>query len=184
MTGVIPTCLMSLGAAAEAESASDGVLAIAPKMVILTWIAFLLVVWILQRTTWRPILNALELRENRIRRALSEAAKAEKTAAEVQSQNAALIEKSRAESLKMIETARQHATDTARGIEERAHAQARNLAEESHREIETSVVKAREALRLETADLALALAERMIGENMDSARNRALIGKCLENRES
>jgi F-type H+-transporting ATPase subunit b len=180
MPGVVPTCLISLGAAGEAAPATDGIMAIEPQMVILTWIAFLLVVWILHRTTWKPILNALESRENRIRRALDDAAKAEKNTADLQSQHAVLIEQSRAESRKMIEAARQVALESARQIEERAQAQARSLAEETRRELETAVGKAREALRRDTADLALALAERVIGESMDSSRDRILIEKQIK----
>jgi F-type H+-transporting ATPase subunit b len=183
MSGVIPTGLILLGDAVETASANEGVMAISPKMVILTWVAFFMVVWILHRTTWKPILNALELRENRIRRALDEAAKAEKTAADMQSQNAILLEKTRDESRKIVEAARQLAADNARMIEERAHAQARSLVEETRRELETAMVKAREGLRRETADLVLVLAEQVIGENMNSSRNRELIAKQLETRE-
>ena len=182
MPGVFPICLMSLGTATEATASADELMAVAPKMVILTWIAFLMVAWILHRMAWKPILNALELRENRIRRALDEAAQAEKSATTLQSQNAVLLQSVRDESQKLLEDARRLAADNARTIEERAQAQARNLVQDAHREIDAAVVKARDELRRESADLALALAERVIGENMDSPRNRVLIEKQLEGR--
>lgn len=155
-------------------------MSIAPQMVILTWIAFLLVVWILHRIAWKPILNALELRENRIRRALEDAAKAEQKAADVRNQNALLLEQAREESRKLIEAARQRAAENARMIEERAHAQAQQRLDEARQEMAAAVINAREALRRETAELALALAEQVMRENMASPRNRSLIEKQLE----
>ena len=67
-------------AVAEVPSASGGeaqmgsVLAVSDKMVGLTWLAFLLACFALYKLAWKPICQALDRREDKIRQSLKEAA--------------------------------------------------------------------------------------------------------------
>ena len=46
------------------------------SMMLLTWVTFLLLLALLYKTAWKPILDALDAREEKIRRALEDAQKA------------------------------------------------------------------------------------------------------------
>ncbi len=182
MPGVIPTCLMPMASMAAPESGVDAVLAIAPRMTILTWLSFLVVAWILYRTTWKPILNALEAREGRIRKALEDAAAAEKKAEELRLRNEAAVKEANEAARRMVDEARRLADDSAKAIQERTRQQADQMIEEARREIETAVAKAQAGLSRETAGLALLLAERFLETNLDTGRNREWIEKQLSDR--
>ena len=66
----------SVGVPAAQEAVHPpGIMDVSGKMMVLTWVTFLLVTVILYKIAWKPILSALEKRENEIRKAQEDAAK-------------------------------------------------------------------------------------------------------------
>jgi len=80
----------------------------------------------------------------------------------------------------MLAEARKAAGETAAIIEQKAHSAAQMLVDNARREITAAEEKAKAALRQETAELALAAASRLLGENLDDARNRALTDQLIK----
>ena len=56
------------------SSGEAGVMTISPMMMGLTWVTFILVTFILYKVAWKPILAALDKREETIRKAQEDAA--------------------------------------------------------------------------------------------------------------
>lgn len=138
------------------HAGSPGLTDVSTPMVLLTWITFLILVLLLSRLAWRPILNALDLREKSIRRALDEAEKARADAAATELRNRESLQAAADEARRMIE-------------------EALRLLADAHRDIEAAVAEARLALRRETSALALELAGKVLERNVDSAANRELV---------
>lgn len=164
----------SPGAHHGAESGGS-IMDVSGSMVLLTWITFVMMTFVLYKVAWKPILKALDLREESIRKALADAEKARAETAELESRQQQLVKDAQLQAQKLIDDARQAARQTADTIQAKANQDTRELIENAKKEIASATDKARIELRRESAELAIAIATRVIGDNMDSARNRTLI---------
>ena len=150
------------------------------SMILLTWATFLLAFIILYKLAWKPILAALDKRENDIRKSLEDAAKARDETVKMQEKQARMIAEADDKARAIVDEARKAAEEIARGIEAGAKEEARLLVDEARHEIEESVNKARSVLRRESASLAVELAGKLMRENMSEARNRELADKLIK----
>lgn len=138
-------------------------------------IAFLLVLILLRRFAWGPVLRFLEQRRERIR--------AEFAAAEQRGQEAEALKRQYQEHLKNIELeSRQRVQEAiaegnraAARIREQAQAERRLRLERSDEEVRQLNDAAKETLRQRTVDLALKAAEKAIRRELDDATHRRLI---------
>jgi F-type H+-transporting ATPase subunit b len=143
-------------------------------MVVLTWITFALLTAVLYKVAWKPILKMLDLREKSIRDALAQAESARLGAEATVARNREMIQAAEKESQRLVAEARAAAQESARLIREQAEQKTRALVEEAGREIAAATEQARIVLRKETTELAVSLAGKILAENMDTERNRAL----------
>jgi len=159
---------------------STSLVNVSPSMVGLTWITFILMTFVLWKFAWRPILKALDMREDSIRKALDDAEKARSETADLEARQQQILKDSRSEAQKILEDARDAARHTAESIQSRAGQEARELIENAKKEISGATEKARAELRRESAELAIAMATKVIGDNMDSDKNRAIVQKMMK----
>lgn len=146
-------------------------------LVLLTWFTFLLTAFILYKLAWKPILSAVEARENSIRRSLENAKQARAETAELEARKRSIVKDAEAERDRIIAQARTAASVTAESIRRKAEDDAERIIGETARQIESAEEQARVRLRAESADLVVALAGKIVGANMDSTANRALVKK-------
>lgn len=167
------------GSASGHEQGPD-IFAVQTPLMALTWITFLLLVVLLYKVAWRPILNALDARERTIRKAVEDAEKAKADAEATQAKNAQALSDAMAESRRIVAEARAAAQESARMIQERSAQEAAATVQEARRQVQAAVEEARGQLRREAADLAIAAATRVVGENMNTDRNKALVGELVK----
>lgn len=175
MSDILQTQLVNAAASHAGSEASVHLMEPSISMMILTWIAFLLMTWILYKVAWKPILAALEQRETNIRKDLAEAGQARKETAELKDQCNRLLITAEAEARRVVEEARSTAHESARLIETKARDEARVMVEGARRDIQAATERAREELRRQSAVLAIEMAGRIMGESMDTERNRAMV---------
>lgn len=160
--------------------AGGGYMNVGTPLVALTWVTFAVCAIILYKTALKPIVRALDARENKIRKAVEDAEKARKDAAETESRCRAMLAEAEKQSRQTVENGRTTAEELARTIETRARDEAGRSVQNAKREIEAATMAAKDALRRESADLAVAIAGKLVRENMDTARNRALTARLTE----
>jgi F-type H+-transporting ATPase subunit b len=145
---------------------------------------FLILLFLLHRILYRPILRILDERRERIRTDLDEARQLREAAAQDRAEYQRQLEQVRDESRAIL--------DEASSVAERIRAEARRQAEE---EQERALQRAREAiqrerdhaiaeLRREVADLAIDAASQVIRRNLDSSEQRRLVEEVLAEVES
>ena len=145
-----------------------------PGLIIWTWLTFIVVLFILRRFAWGPLLSAVEGREKNINNAI-ESAKRERAEAE----------KLLGEQKTAIAAARQEAADAVRKTQAdmekfreelmtKARKEADSLKADAQRAINEERVKAVAELKAEAAKLSIAIAEKLLGERLDDARHQAL----------
>ena len=162
------------------EAGEPNVMNPAPTMMLWTWFVFLIVVVILYKLAWKPILNALEQREATIRQSLDNAAKLRDELDKLEQQRSAVLAEADRKSRDVIAEARKAAGEAAAAIEQKARTEAQGLVENAKREIQAAEEKAKAAIRKETAELALSAASHLLQENLDDAKNRALTDQLIQ----
>ena len=157
-----------------------GVIDVSGDMMLWTWITFIIVAILLYKVAWKPILSALDKRESFLRDSVETG---EKVRAEMEQmdetrrRHEARLEQ---ETKTAIAKARKAATEAARVIENKAKEEAQILFENAQREIRAAGDKAAADLRRQSAETAVALASRILHEELDEKWNRALTDKLLK----
>lgn len=144
-----------------------------------TWATFALVVWVLHKFAWKPILSGLDAREKRIRDAVEGAEKVSQELASLEAKRQAMLAEVEARSQQAIAQAREAAIEVANNVEKRSVEKVKILYENAERDIEAMKNSAIAALKREQVELILAVASRVIASDMNSEKNRALTDKLL-----
>lgn len=138
-------------------------------------IAFLFFVWFCMKYVWPPLTKMLDERQQKIADGLAAADKAEKDLASANNQVAELLKEARAEAQGIIEQANRRAGQIVEESKTQAREEGDRLKAAAMAEITQETNRAREALRAQVATLAVAGAERILGEHLDEAANSRLI---------
>ena len=174
-----PAAEIAVSAAPPAEAQMGSVLEVSDKMVALTWLAFLIACFALYKLAWKPIGQALDRREDKIRQSLKEAADLQAQAALDKEAQKTLMAEARQEAAALVERARAAAAATAQAVETAARAEAETLVRDARTEIGQAKEKALVELRREAADLALQVAGRVLERKLDAAADRELTERLI-----
>lgn len=149
-------------------------------MVILTWVLFLLLLGILYKFAWKPILKALDDREALIRRSVDEAERVVAELAKIDRTREQVILEAQGKAKKIIDDARRAAVEATHTIEDKAREETKILLENAKREIREETQRAQAKLREESAHVAVSLAGKLIEQKLDEAKDRKLIDELLK----
>ncbi len=144
-----------------------------------TLIVFAGLVFILGKFAWGPILRAVNEREKGIQSALDEAAQRNEEAAKLLEEHKAQLADARRQASELIAEGRVAGDKVRKEIEEKARSEGQGIVERARAEIERERDAALEMLRKESVELALAAASRLMQENLDQAKDRALVERYL-----
>ena len=146
-----------------------------------TWtlIVFALLVFVLGKYAWGPILEAVDAREKGIQSALDEAASRNEEAASLLAEHKEQLADARRQANDLIAEGKAAGEHVRKEIEEKARAEAQAIVERARAEIERERDAALETLRKESVELALGAASRLMQEKMDQDKDRALVERYL-----
>jgi len=148
---------------------------------LLAWtvVTFLLLLVVLRKIAWKPILSALEARENEIRESLSAAEKARAEADKVSQDYEEMVKKARSEAQQIVAQGKAAGEKVKAAIEEDAQLNASNMIEKAKEQINAEKDQAVQEIKSIVVDLAIHSASKVIEKNLDSDDNRKLIKKTL-----
>ena len=145
-----------------------------------TILTFLVVLFVLAKTVWKPLLASLDEREKVIRDALEEAEKARGDAQALLEDHRQQLETAHNEAREIVRQARDAAEKVNQDIVQQAREEAQQTLEQARRTIEGEKRVAIAALRQETADLAVKAAGALIDANFDDEHNRKLVDDLID----
>ncbi len=146
-----------------------------PGLGIWTFIVFILLVILLGRVAWKPLIKALQDREEGIRDALESASKARAEAAALLRENEQNIARAEEEYQKTIRAAKLEAEKMKEELLAKAQQQANRQLQQAKEEIQRDVEAAKQQLRSEVADLAIKAAEKILEESIDKEKHKQLV---------
>ena len=150
-----------------------------PGLIVWTVITFVLLLLILRKVAWKPILSALDQRETTIKESLEKAEQAKQDAIQILKQNEANLARAEEESQKIIEQSRQYAEKLKEQMLQASKTQAQKIVEDASAEIERKNEAAFDELKAQIAGIAVDAAERILKENINAELNKKLVNNYI-----
>ena len=149
---------------------------------LLAWtvLTFVLLLVVLKKVAWGPILDALDARENEIKDALNAAEKAREEAERVSSDYEDSIRKAQAEAQQIISDAKTAGEKVKLDLETVANDKADEIIEKAKAQIDTERVRVISEIKTVAIEISLSAAAKVIEKNLDSDDNRKLVNEALE----
>jgi F-type H+-transporting ATPase subunit b len=150
-----------------------------PGLFIWTILTFLVLVALLAKFAWKPLLAALEARRLLIAKAIDDAEKTKKELERVQQESVGLLTKARVEAESILSRGRADADAFREEMRQKAIADAGAIVKRAEKEIQLETGRAVEQLRRESAELSVAIASKVLGRVVSKDDNAALIDETI-----
>src|SRR5215471_3116362 len=178
------TVLPAVAAAQEHEAVTLSPFAGDLGNAIWTLVIFVIVVVVLGKFAWGPVLGLLKQREDFIHKSLSDAKRDRDEAEARLKEYAARLQSAQAEAVGIIEEARRDSERLRQELRERARSEADTMIKNAERQIELQTTRAVQQLRQEAVDLSVTIASKILERNISKEDNEKLIADALRQIET
>ena len=151
-----------------------------PGLFIWTILVFVVLLTLLKKFAWGPLLAALEERQEGIRKSLDAAAQARKELEQVQEESNRIVAKARADADAIIAASRADALKLQEELRAKARLEAEGIVKNAEREIQQQTTQSLAQIREEAVDLSLSIASKLIQRNLSKKDNETLIQDTLK----
>ena len=158
---------------------NGSLISVNPGLIFWTVVTFIVLLILLKRVAWKPILTALDQREAAIRESLDKADKAREEAQRVLDENKSNLAKAEEESKKIIDQGRAYAEKIKEQIIRDSKEQAKKIVEDASEEIERKKQEAFSDLKNQVAEIAVNAAEKILRENLNKDLNKKIVDKYI-----
>lgn len=153
--------------------------------IIWTSIAFLIVLFLMKKMAWKPILSLLKERESSIEEALQSAEKAKEEFASLQANNDSLLKEARAEREAMLKEAKSEKESMISAAKETAKEEGAKMIQSAKDEIEKQKNAAMEEIKTQIGAISIEIAEKIIKKEFTNKEEQnALIQEQLKQLDS
>ena len=152
-----------------------------PGLFVWTILTFLVLLGVLAKFAWNPLLKMLKDREELIRSSLDDAEKARTELERLNSEGEDIVNKARSEAQTILAEGKAAASKLKDETLNAAKDQAKSILTEAEKQIRVEKDKAIEEIKSEVVDLSLSVAAKLIKKNISREDNQALIDESLEN---
>ena len=151
-----------------------------PGLYIWTIVTFVVLLLLLAKFAWRPLLEALERRQEAIRKSLDEARQAKQELGRLHEESARILAQARAEADGIISRTRADAVRAGEELKQKARADAENIVKHAEREIQLETSRAVQKVRQEAVDISIDIASKILQRNLTREDNERLIAETLQ----
>lgn len=143
---------------------------ITPEFGLVFWtlITFLVLLFILRKFAWNPILGAVSEREEGIKDALASAEKARQEMENLQADNERILQEARAEREAMLKDAREMKAKMIADAKDEAQSQASKMIHQAQVAIESEKKAAMAELKSHVAGLSIEIAEKVVRDELSN----------------
>jgi F-type H+-transporting ATPase subunit b len=154
---------------------TQGLLKVDPGLFLWTLISFGILLLILWKLAWKPIVTLLDARVARIRKDIETAEVSRKEAEELFFKHKGMIDYARDEALKIVTEGRSDAERVKSDIIDKANAEAEAIIQRAHREIDLAKEKAIEEMRSEIVNISTQIASKVIERNLSPEDQKRIV---------
>ena len=151
-----------------------------PGLIIWTIVTFIVLLVLLRLTAWKPILGALQKREENIRSSLEQAEKARDDAERILQENKKNLAQAEEQVQKVLKEGRAMAEKMRQDLIVRANDESKRMIDNAKEQIEREKQDALKELRKEVASLAIQAASKILDENLDENKQKKIIDTFID----
>ncbi|MCC6866733.1 MAG: F0F1 ATP synthase subunit B [Ignavibacteria bacterium] len=160
---------------ADTHEKGDPLLSVEPGLLIWTIIIFILLLLILKKYAWGPLLKSLNDREQGIKDSVEKAEYLKQEAEKILEKNKILLAKADEDARKIIAEGKELAEKMRNDLMNKTNEDTARLLSQAKSEIEREKIAALNTLKDEIANLAVQAAGKIIDENLDTAKQKKII---------
>ena len=156
---------------------------VTPALGLIFWttVVFLLLLLLLKKFAWKPILSAVEERNNLINDSLQAAEKARDEMSELNSNNEKIIAQAKLDRDTLLKEAREMKSQIISQAKDQAALEAEKLVNSAKEQISNEKMKALTELKNHVADLSIEMAEKVLSNELsDASKQKELINRSLK----
>ena len=146
-----------------------------PGLFIWTILTFLVLLALLAKFAWKPLLQALETRQTSIRKSLDDADSAKQELERLQRESMKIIQEARATAESIIEKSRSDAEKVRDDLKVKDREEAEGILRNAERQIDAHTRQALRDIRNEGGDMAVLIASKVLERNVSKEDNQRLI---------
>lgn len=157
---------------------------VTPDLGLIVWttVVFCILLFLLAKFAWKPILKAVNQREQSIEEALNKAEEAKKEMAQLVSANEDLLKEARAERDEMLKEARVLKDKIVAEAKAKANEDAERIIESAKESIQHEKMAAVTELKNQVAKLSIEIAEKILNQELSNETKQAsMIDNVVEN---
>ncbi len=155
-----------------------------PGLFIWTIVTFLVLLALLAKFAWRPLLEALEQRQEAISKSLDDVRQARQDLERVNAESARILQEARTEAEAIISRTRTDAGVFRDELKQKAQAEAQSIVRNAERQIQLETARALQQIRTEAVDISVAIASKLLQRNVSREDNERLIEETFRQLES
>lgn len=155
-----------------------------PGLMLWTIIVFLVLLALLRKFAWAPLLASLEQRQELIRKSLDDAQQARKELERLNQESAQILKNANAEAESIVSRSWSEAEKLREEMKQKARSDADAIMKEAQRQIEIETGRAVRQIRNEVADISVNIASKLIQRNFSREDNSRLIEDTLKQIEA
>ncbi|HEY8400782.1 MAG TPA: F0F1 ATP synthase subunit B [Cytophagaceae bacterium] len=156
---------------------------VTPELGLIFWqtVTFLIILFLLSKFAWKPIMNGLKEREESIEEALSAANKARQEMQNLKAANEALLQEARQERDKILKEAQTAAANIVAEAKDKAVAEGNRLIESARQAINNEKAAALADVKNQAATLSLQIAEKLLKRELaNETAQRELVSEYIK----
>ena len=156
---------------------------VTPAIGLIFWttVVFTLLVLLLKKFAWKPILSAVDERNQSIKNSLAQAEKARNEMSELTANNEKIIAQAKVDRDVILKEARDIKNEIISEAKDKANKEAEKLVSTAKEQILNEKMKAITELKNHVADLSIEMAEKILSSELsDVAKQKELVKKALK----
>ncbi len=170
---------LSLAVIALAPEGGGTLIDVNPGLIFWTVITFVVLMIILTKVAWKPIIAALNQRETAITEALEKAENAKEEARKVLDENQANLVHAEEEAKKIVDQSREFAEKLKEQMIIESKQQAKKIIEDAAAEIERQKESAFDELKSQVVQIAIQATEKILREKMDAESQKKIVNEYI-----
>ena len=153
---------------------------IAPWTMIFTWINLIILVFVMKKFLFKPVMNIFAQRENEIGSMYEKAEESQKNAEKMESEYAEKLSAAKEEASRIMKDATHEATLRSEQIVSEAQKKASAIVTKAHKEIEREKENAVSEIKSDIASIAIDIAQKVIEKDLTSSDHERLLEEFIE----
>lgn len=159
-------------------------LGIEPKLLLAQVINFLVIVFVLSKVLYKPIITMIDKRKREIEEGLTLTQKMREEEEKMQAKKVKLLEETRKEGRVVIEEAKKQAKEVEKDLIAQAQKQTEEIVAKGKADVERLHATMQKEIRKEATDLSVRMAKRLLASVLSAKDQHALIEKHIKELES